>query len=93
MQDFKIKHVLGKKNVVADALSCYLKLEGQKLLKEAKEDLETFINNALLHTLTTEYLAKQPAAYLYNIRSYYYYALSTSQVLQDKYSNKSKVIA
>ena len=43
MQDFDIKHILGKKNVVADALLRYPKAKGQTLLEELEEDLDKFI--------------------------------------------------
>ena len=43
MQDLNIKHILGKKNIVADALSRYPKTKGQTLLEELEEDLDKFI--------------------------------------------------
>ena len=43
MWDFNIKHILGKKNVVADALLRYSKAKGWTLLEELEEDLDKFI--------------------------------------------------
>ena len=47
IQDFEIKHVLGKKNVVVDALSRYPKLDSQVYLDKPKDDLEEFIKNLI----------------------------------------------
>ena len=49
MWDFEIKHVLGKKNVIADALSRYPKLDSEVYLDEPKEDLEEFIENLIVN--------------------------------------------
>ena len=47
MWDFEIKYVLGKKNVVVDALSRYPKLDSQVYLDEPKDNLEEFIKNLI----------------------------------------------
>ena len=47
MQDFEIKYVLGKKNVITDALSRYPKLDSQVYLDKPKDDLEEFIENLI----------------------------------------------
>ena len=49
MQDFEIKHVLGKKNVIVDALSRYPKLDSQVYLDKPKDDLEEFIKNLIVN--------------------------------------------
>ena len=43
IQDFHIKNILNKKNVVADAVLRYSKPKEQTLLEELEEDLDKFI--------------------------------------------------
>jgi hypothetical protein len=54
MWDFEIKHVPGKKNVVADALSRYPKPEGWTAPEETEDDVEEFIENLIANMETTD---------------------------------------
>jgi hypothetical protein len=47
MWEFKVRHVEGKKNVVADALLRKLEEPGWKPPKELEDDVEDFINKQL----------------------------------------------
>lgn len=51
--DFEIRHVPGKKNVVADALSRYPKPEGWEQPDSPESDIEEFIDNLVLTTEVT----------------------------------------
>ena len=86
--------MLGKKNAVVDTLSRYLKLEGQTLPKEAKEDLETFINNALMYIIISKYLSKRLLLCLYYLKYLApCYTITPSRILGIKYLDNSKAIA
>jgi hypothetical protein len=52
MWDFEIKHVPGKKNVVADALSRYPKPEGWMAPEEPEDDVEDFIEHLIANMET-----------------------------------------
>ena len=47
MWEFNIVYMLGKKNVVADALLRQPKVEGWELPDKLEEDIEDFINSKL----------------------------------------------
>jgi hypothetical protein len=47
MWDFEIKHVSGKKNVIADALSRYPKPKEWKALDKPEDDVKEFIKNLI----------------------------------------------
>ena len=66
MWEFKVRYVEGKKNVVADALSKRLKLEGQTLPKVPKDDVEEFINKQLSAiSLTLNLISYQDLEFTY----------------------------
>ena len=67
-----------KKNVVADALSCYLKPKGFKLLDNLESNVEDFINSLIA---TAEALSNAP-----NTRG-------ANRILKMEYSQESKDIA
>jgi hypothetical protein len=52
MWDFKIKHVPGKKNIVANALLRYLKPKGWEAPKEPEDDVKEFIENLIANVKT-----------------------------------------
>jgi hypothetical protein len=52
MWNFEIKHVSGKKNIVANALLRYLKPKGWEAPKELEDDVEEFIENLIANVET-----------------------------------------
>ena len=49
LQNFKIKHVPRKRNIVANTLLRYSKLDRQILLEKTKKDIKKFIKNFIIN--------------------------------------------
>ena len=64
MQDFNIKYIPRKKNIVVDTLSQYLKDDNQSPLDEIEDDLEDFIEN-IITNLDVARLGDQRNPYRY----------------------------
>ena len=77
-QNFNIIYILGKKNIISNALLRYLQLKSQRPLEQNKNNLELFINQIL-----DKY---NKSSLVLNIKG------STLRILVEKYSNNSKEI-